>query len=145
MTGNDTSGNDRKWQEMTGNDTSGNVGKLWQKATSRMKLEKNHFMTKYSVLKKLSSLPWKVIPWTARAPSRSIRRAPRKNLGTLQIFIREHMKPAMFITTSLSDSLPNSYLRIFFFKSWAKPSGRFWSWDVCKGIKNQDLTAYALS
>ena len=45
MTGNDTSGNDRKWyvrkwQEMTGNYTSGNVRKLWQKATSRMKLEK---------------------------------------------------------------------------------------------------------
>ena len=56
MTGNE--GNDRKWQEMTGNDTSGNVRKLWQKSTSRMKLEKT-FHDEIQQILKLGSLPSK--------------------------------------------------------------------------------------
>ena len=62
-------GNDRKWQEMTGNDTSGNVRKLWQKATSRMKLEKT-FHDEIQQILELGS-PVKVIPWTAGESSRS--------------------------------------------------------------------------
>ena len=61
--------NDRKCHEMTGNDTSGNVRKLWQKGTSRMKLEKT-FHDEIEQLLKLGCFI-KVIPWTARASSRS--------------------------------------------------------------------------
>ena len=52
------------------NDTSRNVRILWQKATSRMKLE-TIFHDEMQQFLKLSFLIIKVIPWTARASSRS--------------------------------------------------------------------------
>ena len=52
------------------NDTSRNVRILWQKATSRMKLE-TIFHDEMQQFLKLSFLTIKVIPWTARVPLRS--------------------------------------------------------------------------
>jgi hypothetical protein len=54
---------------MTGNDMSGIVRQLCLNASSRMKLEHDEIQ-QFSKLSS-SSLPRKVIPWTAKASSRS--------------------------------------------------------------------------
>ena len=64
----------KKWQKMTGNDRKWYVRKCQEivtKSNIQNETGKNNFVTKYSFLKKLSCLIIKVIPWTARASSRS--------------------------------------------------------------------------